>query len=51
MLVLSSTHDQTVSDWPKKENIVQFKDFTDEGKPLLVMEYLGPYRSNSLWRK
>ena len=24
----------------KKEYIIEFKDFTDEGKPLLVMEYL-----------
>ena len=29
-----------MSNRSKKEHIVQLKDFTDEGKPLLVMEYL-----------
>ena len=40
MLVLSSTNDRTVSNWPKKKYIVRYVDFTDECKPLLVMEYL-----------
>ena len=29
-----------MSNRSKKEHIIQFKDFTNEGKPLLVMEYL-----------
>ena len=40
MLVLPSAHDQTVSNRSKKKHIVKYEDFTNEGKPLLVMEYL-----------
>lgn len=40
MLILLFIYNRIVSNRAKKKYIIQFIDFTDEGKPLLMIKYL-----------